>query len=198
MRKVMLAAGSVLALAIAAPAFAQTPSAASAAPALPGLTAGKGLPATAAVPVARARVAHTNRPIVRARANTLHAGPATGRTTAQVKAPLRPRDRVVKVHTTEGKALLGKGDNVGVKRNGVQITAVGHSQGVNTKKLGLPLTAASNLSAAGQASRRAGVIVAGTPAGNALGAGRNGHGAINATVGPHPSIVNNTAGGRKH
>jgi hypothetical protein len=196
MRTVMLAAGSVLALAIAGPAFAQTQALSSAAPKLPNVgVPAKGLPST---PVVKPRVGHSNRPSVKARAPVLRAGPASGRTLAQVKAPLHPGDsRVARVRTTEGKALIGKGASAAVKRNGVRLSAAGHGQGVNTKKMGLPLTAANNLSAAGQASRRAGGVVAGTPAGSALGGGRNGHGVVGANLGTRPSVVNNSGGGGK-
>ena len=82
MRKVMLAAGSALAFAIAAPAFAQTQAVTSAAPRLPNVgVPAKGLPAT---PVVKPRVGHSNRPSVKVRAPVLRAGPASGRTLAQV------------------------------------------------------------------------------------------------------------------
>lgn len=197
MRKVMLAAGSALAFAIAAPAFAQTQAVTSAAPRLPNVgVPAKGLPAT---PVVKPRVGHSNRPSVKVRAPVLRAGPASGRTLAQVKAPLHPGDsRVARVRTTEGRSLLGKGSAAAVKRNGVQLTAAGNSKGLNTKKAGLPLSAANNLGAAGQASRRAGGVLAGTPAGNALGGGRNGHGVLGANLGAKPALVNNSGGGKRH
>lgn len=197
MRNVMLAAGSALALAIAAPAFAQTQAVTSAAPGLPNVgLPSKGLPAT---PVVKPRVGHSNRPSVKARAPVLRAGPASGRTLAQVKGPLHPGDsRVVRVRTTEGKSLIGKGGSAAIKRNGAQLNVAGHSQGANTKKMGLPLSAANNLGAAGQASRRAGGIVAGTPAGSALGSGHNGHGVAGANLGSNPSVINKSGGGKKH
>lgn len=196
MRTVMLAAGSVLALAIAAPAFAQTSQLGSVAPKLPNVKAVKGLPAT---PVVRPRVGHSNRPSAKVRVPVMRAGPASGRTIAQMKAPLRPGDsRMVRVRTTEGKGLLGKGDSAAVKRNGVQISAAGHGEGLNTKKSGLPLTAASNLGAVGGASHRAGAIVGSTPAGNALGGGRNGHGSIGLNPGGNPLVTTNNGGGKKH
>jgi hypothetical protein len=194
----MLAAGSVLALAVAAPAFAQTRSLASTAPGLPdvsNVTSAKGLPRT---PTVKPRVGHSNRPSAKARAPVLNAGPASGRTLVQAKAPLHPGDsRVVRARTTEGRSLLGKGDSAAVKRNGVQLTAAGHSEGLNTKKQGLPLTAASNMGAASGAGRQASGLAASTPAGNALGGGRNGHGAIGANLGKNPSVINNN-GGKKH
>lgn len=194
MRTILLAAGSALALAVAAPAFAQ--SLTSAAPSLPNAGATKALPAT---PTVKPRVGHSNRPSVKARAPVLRAGPASGRTLAQVKAPLRPGDsRVVRARTTEGKGLIGKGSSAAVKRNGVQLTAAGHSEGLNTKKMGLPLTAASNLDAAGDAGRRAGAAMASTPAGNALGRGKNGHGAVGANVGKNPALIANPGVGKKH
>lgn len=198
MRTIMLAAGSVLAFAIAAPAFAQTQSLTSAAPALPSLPnagATKDLPST---PVVKPRVGHSNRPSVKARAPVLRAGPASGRTLVQAKAPLHPGDsRVAKIRTTEGKGLIGKGDSAAVKRNGVQLTAAGHSEGLNSKKAGVPLTAASNVGAAGGATRQAGALVATTPAGNALGGGKNGHGVVGANVSKNPSLVT-SGGGKKH
>lgn len=199
MRTIMLAAGSVLAFAIAAPAFAQAQSLTSATPDLPSLpnvSAAKGLPST---PVVRPRVGHSNRPSAKVRAPVLKAGPASGRTLVQAKAPLHPGDsRLVKVRTTEGKGVIGKGDSAAVKRNGVQLTAAGHSEGLNTKKAGVPLTAASNLGAAGGATRQANGLVASTPAGSALGGGKNGHGVVGANLGKNPSLVTGNGGGKKH
>jgi hypothetical protein len=200
MRTALLIAGSALALAIAAPAFAQTG-------ALNGVTGGlpnagsvapvKSLPAT---PVSKPRVGHSNRPSVKVKAPVARSPIGNGKTIAQVRAPRHPGDsRVVRVKSSNTRSLVGSGTAAGVKRNGVQAVALGHGQGLNTKKTGLPLTAANGpantLSGAGHGAL---VTASKAPGGGALGTGANGHGNLGANVGRNPNLVTNPGAGRKH
>jgi hypothetical protein len=196
MRIALLIAGSTLALAIAAPAFAQTGAlngAAGTAPNLPNVPAVKSLPAT---PVAKPRIGHSNRPSVKVRAPVSQASKASGQTLAQLKAPRHPGDsRMLRARSTSTRGLTGKGASSALKRNGLQAVALGHGQGVNTKKAGLPLTAANSLGSAGHGTLTSASNTMG--AGKALGSGANGHGNLGANLGHTPSLVTNP-GGRKH
>lgn len=197
MRTALLIAGSTLALAIAAPAFAQTG-------ALNGVTGGlpnagsvapvKSLPAT---PVAKPRVGHSNRPSVKLNAPVSRSPVGDGKTIAQVRAPRHPGDsRLVRVKSSNTRSLVGSGTAVGVKRNGVQAVALGHGQGLNTKKTGLPLTAANGPTntITGSGHR----ALASAPGAGALGSGANGHGNLGANISRNPSLIANPGAGRKH